>query len=121
MALTQHSDFIVFFKMFRQSRIHQFLPPIALHTDRSHITTELWEYQCCGWRINFTYDYIALLFGVTIFPVLQRAPCKGVMRKACRASDAWREKCKRRLAGENADSYRLQVTDHHRFSNTFII
>ena len=27
-----------------------------------------------------------------VFHNLLRAPCKGVMRKACRASDAWREK-----------------------------
>ena len=46
----------------------QFRPPIGLRTDLSHITTELWE-----------------------IPVL-RAPCKGVMRQACRVSDAWREK-----------------------------
>ena len=46
----------------------------------------------CGWRINFIYDYIALLFCVSVFPVLEWEPCKAVMRKACHASDAWREK-----------------------------
>ena len=49
------------------------------------------KYPSCGRRINFTYDYIALLFGVSVFPVLEREPCKAVMRKACRGSDAWRE------------------------------
>ena len=36
-----------------------------------------------------TYHYF---FRVRFFPVLEREPCKGVMRKACRVSDAWREK-----------------------------
>ena len=45
-----------------------------------------------GALILHNHDYIALLFGVSVFPVLERAPCKGVMRKACRVSDAWREK-----------------------------
>ena len=34
--------------------------PIALRTDCG-------KYQCCEWRINFTYDYIVLLFGVSVF------------------------------------------------------
>ena len=47
-----------------------------------------------GWRSNFTYDRIALLFGVTISSPSQ-SEChtyKGVMKKACRESDAWWEK-----------------------------
>ena len=47
------------------------------------------KYPSCGWRINLTYDYIALLFGISFFPILDREPCKVVMRKACHASDAW--------------------------------
>ena len=45
----------------------QFGPAIALRTDLTHITTELWEIPVCRWRINFTYDYIALLSGVSVF------------------------------------------------------
>ena len=47
-----------------------------------------------GWRNNFTYDNTALPFWRNHFiPVLEREPCKEVMRKACRVSDDWREKC----------------------------
>ena len=46
---------------------YQFHPPIALRTDLSQITTELWEIPVLRMAINFTYDYIALLFGVSVF------------------------------------------------------
>ena len=52
------------------------------HTDLSRITTELWELQVPftgGWCINFTYNLIALLFGV-IIPFPSNSGSKGVMR-----------------------------------------
>ena len=83
--------------------VEQFRPLIVLCTDLSRITTECGKYPSCWWPINFTYDYTALLFGVSVFPLvgltslfdmtlLERELCKAVMRKACRASDVWREK-----------------------------
>ena len=52
------------------------------------------KYPSCGWRINFTYDYIALLFSLAFSPSLEQEPYKAVMRKACCViiSDAWRGK-----------------------------
>ena len=44
---------------------NQFRPPIALFF--RILQRNCGKYQCCGWRINFTYDYIALLFGVSVF------------------------------------------------------
>ena len=37
------------------------------------------------------YTGIALLVWHNLSPVLEREPCKEVMIKACRESDAWRE------------------------------
>ena len=34
------------------------------------------KYQRCGWCINFTYDFIALLFGVSVFPSYSRRHVK---------------------------------------------
>ena len=71
----------------------QFRPPIALRIDLvlQRNCGKYWSFTG-GRRINFTYDYIALFFGVIFFPVLEQELCKEVMRKACRVSDAWREK-----------------------------
>ena len=63
----------------------QFRLPIALPTNLSRITKNCGKYPSCGCRINFTQDYIALVFGVNVF---SRVSC-------------FRVSCKRRLAGEN--------------------
>ena len=71
----------------------QFRLPIALRSSIFDLPRKYREkYRSCGWRIDFTYDNTALFSVVSIFPVLEREPCKGVMRKASRVSDAWREK-----------------------------
>ena len=49
----------------------QFRLPIALPTNLSRITRNCGKYPSCGWRINFTQDYIALLFGVNVFSHLR--------------------------------------------------
>ena len=49
----------------------QFRPLIALCTDLSRVTTELWEipvFSPADGALIFTYDYMALLFGVMFFP-----------------------------------------------------
>ena len=78
--------------------VEQFRPPLVLCIDLSCITTECGKYSSCGWRINFTYDFTALLFGVSVFPLvgltalfdmalIEWELCKAVMRKACRAGE----------------------------------
>ena len=48
-----------------------------------------------------------------IFPGLEREPCKGAMRKACRVSDAWR------YVGENGE-LPIIVKHNATFKNLFI-
>ena len=63
------------------------------HTNLSRNTTELLEipvFSLADDAITYTW-LIALRFGVITSPVLERESCKGVMRKACRVSDTWRE------------------------------
>ena len=90
----------------------QFRPSIALRTDLLHITTELWEipvFSPVDGALNFTYDYIALLFWRNLFsPVLERDPSKGVMRKVCRVSDALWEKMRKHILILN-NSYITQL------------
>ena len=66
------------------------------HIDFSLVITELWilpVLKTGGWHNNFTYDYIALYFLAYPFPSLLIAGARlRVMRKACRVSNAWREK-----------------------------
>ena len=77
---------------------YKFCPPIVLNT----LTLIFCILQHnCGKYQSFSpgdgttiwhmikYHYF---IGVIIFPVLERKPCKGVLRKACCVSSAWREK-----------------------------
>ena len=72
-----------------------FHPPIALRTDRSFAYYNRIMGNSClftsGWCINFTYGLHSTTFWHNLFPVLERETCIEVMRKADRASNAWRE------------------------------
>ena len=76
----------------------QFRPLIALTTLTQIFSVLQWN---CGkyWSFspadvaNHTNDLIALLFWSNYFlPVVEREPCKGVMRKSCHVGDTWWEK-----------------------------
>ena len=64
----------------------QFRPLIALCTDLSRITTELWEipvFSPADGALILHMITQHYFFDVIFFPFLEREPCKRVMRKAC--------------------------------------
>ena len=54
-------------KNVKTSQAYFFEGFISFFEDFSLTKRNCSKYQCCGWRINFTYDYIVLLFGVSVF------------------------------------------------------